>query len=193
MYSGQLSDEVLAARVAQGDKTAFETLYDRHASMVLGITLRITGEHVVAEDMMQETFWRMWQSADTYQPERGPFTAWLFRIARNIAIDTYRRRNVRPKDLTNSTDTDTVLDQMSDPDMNVPEQAQSNLIAQHVRNALKSLPSEQRQVIELAYFSGMTRQEIAKATGQPVGTIHTRARLGLQKLREALEKEKFEF
>jgi len=98
MYSGQLSDEVLAARVAQGDKTAFETLYDRHASMILGITLRITGERVVAEDVVQETFWRMWQSADTFQPERGPFTAWLFRIARNLAIDMYRRRNVRPKD-----------------------------------------------------------------------------------------------
>jgi len=94
---------------------------------------------------------------------------------------------------TNSTDTDTVLDPMSDPDMNVPEQAQSNLMARQARNALKSLPSEQRQAIELAYFSGMTRQEIANATGQPIGTIHTRARLGLQKLREALEKENFEF
>ena len=193
MHTGQLSDEVLAAHVAQGDRTAVETLYDRHASMILGMALRITGERAVAEDILQETFWRLWQSADTYQPVRGPFTTWLFRIARNLAMDAYRRRNVRPKDITNRTDTDPILGQMPDPDMNVPEQAQSNPMAQQVRNAMKSLPGEQRQVIELAFFSGMTRQEIATATGQPVDTLHTRARLGLQKLREALEKENFEF
>ena len=193
MHTGQLSDEVLAARVAQGDQTAFETLYDRHASMVLGITLRITGERAVAEDIVQETFWRMWQSADTYQPQRGSFTGWLFRIARNLAIDAYRRRGVRSRDLTNTTDADPILDRMPDLDRDVPEQAQSNLMAQQARKALKTLPSEQRHVIELAYFSGMTRQEIAKATGQPPSTIHTRARLGMQKLREALEKENFKF
>ena len=184
MHPGQLSDEVLAARVAQGDRKAFEILYDHHASIVMGIALRITGERVVAEDVVQETFWRMWQSAYAYQPERGPVTVWLFRIARNLAIDAYRRRSGRPKVVIDETDVDPILERMPDPDMNVPEQA---------RNALKTLPQEQRQVIELAYFSGMTRQEIAKATGQPVGTIHTRARLGLQKLRAALEKENFEF
>ena len=193
MHPGQLSDEVLAARVARGDGKAFEILYDRHASIVMGIALRITGERVVAEDVVQETFWRLWQSADTYQPERGPFTAWLFRITRNLAIDAYRRRSSRPKVVTDETDVDPILDRMPDPDMNVPEQAQSNLMDQQARKALKTLPSEQRQVIELAFFSGMTRQENAKATGQPIGTVQTRARLGLQKLREALEKEKFEF
>ena len=193
MHSGQLSDEVLAARVAQGDRKAFETLYDRHASMVLGITLQITGERAVAEDIVQATFWRLWQSADTYQPERGPFTAWLFRIARNLAIDAYRRHSIRPKAITDENNVESLVDGIPDPDMDVPEQAQANLMAQQARTALKSLPSEQRQVIELAYFSGMTRQETAKVTGQPVGTIHTRARLGLQKFREALENENFEF
>ena len=193
MHTGQLSDEVLAARVARGDQTAFEALYDRHASVIMGITLRITGEHVAAEDIVQETFWRLWQSADTYQPERGPFIGWLFRIARNLAIDAYRRRSIRANAVVYETDAEPILDRMPDPDMNVPEQAKSNLMSQQARNALKTLPQEQRQVIELAYFSSMTRQEIAKAIGQPVGTIHTRARLGLQKLRAALEKENFEF
>jgi RNA polymerase sigma-70 factor, ECF subfamily len=193
MHTGQLSDEVLAARVAQGDQTAFEALYDRYASIVLGMALRITGERAIAEDILQETFWRMWQSAGTYQPQRGTFTSWLFTIARNLAIDAYRRHSVRPTAVTDAIDADPILDQMLDPNMNVPEQAQSNLLAQQARKALKTLPSEQRQVIELAYFSGMTRQEIAKAAGQPMGTIHTRARLGIQKLREALEKDKFEF
>jgi len=193
MQTGQLSDEVLAARVAQSDLTAFETLYDRHASMVLGISLRITGERAAAEDIVQETFWRLWQSADTYQPERGPFTGWLFRIARNLAIDAYRRSSNRPNAVANETDAEPILDQIPDLDMNVPEQAWSNLISQQARNALKTLPQEQRQVIELAYFSGMTRQEVAEATGQRPGNIQTRARLGMQKLREALERAEFEF
>ena len=186
-----MSDEILAARVAQSDETAFETLYDRHASIILGIALRITNDRTIAEDLAQETFWRFWQSAGTYQPERGPFTSWLFRIARNLAVDAYRRHRGRPKAITDEADTDPILDQTPDPDMSVPEQAQSNLMAQQVRNALKTLPVEQRQVLELAYFYGLTRKEIAEVTGQPSGTIHTRARLGLQKLREALEKENF--
>jgi len=193
MHTGQLSDEILAAHVAQGDQTAFETLYDRHASMVLGITLRIIGERAVAEDIVQETFWRMWQSVDAYQSQRGSFTGWLFRIARNLAIDAYRRRGGSPKAISDETDTEPILDRMPDPDKNVRRQAHSNRMAQQARKALKTLPNEQRQVIELAYFSGMTQQEIAKATGQPPGTIHTRARLGMQKLREALEKENFKF
>lgn len=192
MHTGQLSDEVLAARVAQGDRTAFETLYDRHASMVLGITFRITGERSVAEDILQETFWRMWQSAASYQPERGPITDWLFRIARNLAIDTYQRRN--PKVITDVTaDANPILDRMPDPDIDIPKRVRSNLKSQQMQNALKTLPREQRQVIEMAYFYGMTRQEIVEETGEPLDAIHNRARLGLQKLREELEKMKLEF
>jgi len=138
---------------------------------------------------LQETFWRVWQSAHTYQPQRGSFTGWLFRIARNLAIDAYRRRSVRPQAITETADTDPILDQMPDPDMDVAERAQSNLKAQQIRNVLTTLSREQRQVIEMAYFLGMTRQEIAKATGEALGTIHTRARLGLKKLREELSRK----
>ena len=193
LLSGQLSDdEILIARVSQGDLTALETLYDRYAATVLGISLKIIGERATAEDVLQETFWRVWQSAVTYQSQRGSFTGWLFRIARNLAIDAYRRRSVRPQAITEMANVDPILDQIPDPDIDVPEQAQSNLKAQQVRNALTGLPREQRQVIEMAYFYGMTRQEIAKATGEALGTVHTRARLGLQKLRKELERIEFE-
>jgi RNA polymerase sigma-70 factor, ECF subfamily len=184
----QLSDDILAARVAQGDSTALEILYDRHAPTIQGISLKIIGDGAAAEEVLQETFWRVWQSAATYQPQRGSFTGWLFRIARNLAIDTYRRRSVRPQTITRLPDASPILDQVSDPSMDVPEQVQLKLKIQQVRNALRVLPPEQRKVIEMAYFYGLTRQEISQATGEALGTIHTRARLGLKKLREELER-----
>lgn len=187
-----LSDELLATQVALGESAALEALYDRYASTVLGIALKVIGEQGAAEDVLQETFWRVWRSISTFQPERGVFTGWLFRIARNLAIDAYRRRNVRPQDVTSAEDAQPVLDQTPDPDMDVAEQAQAILKNRQVRNALVSLPQVQRQVIEMAYFYGMTRQEIAEATGEALGTIHTRARLGLLKLREELERAEFE-
>ena len=187
-----LNDETLAARVARGDGAALEALYDRYASTVLGVALKVIGDRGTAEDVLQETFWRVWRSASTFQSERGAFASWLFKITRNLAIDAFRRRNVRPQAMLDADDSETALEQMADPEMNVAEQAQSILKNRQVRKALTSLPQVQRQVIELAYFYGMTRQEIAEATGEALGTIHTRARLGLQKLREELENEKFE-
>jgi RNA polymerase sigma-70 factor, ECF subfamily len=187
-----LSDETLAAQVVRGNSAALEALYDRHSATVLGLALKIVGERAAAEDILQETFWRVWKSVDTFQPQRGPFAGWLYRIARNLAIDFYRRSNVRPEGKPPESDSDSVLDQAADPDMDVAAQAQSELENTQIQTALRSLPGAQRQVIEMAYFYGMTRQEIAEATGEALGTIHTRARLALQKLREELSKQEFE-
>lgn len=192
LTSTGLSDEVLAAQVAKGNSAALEALYDRHGSTVLGLALRIVDDRAAAEDILQETFWRVWKSADTFQPQRGSFTGWLFRIARNLAIDVYRRRNVRPQVMPDGEEGASRLDQTPDPDMDVASQAQSAMEDQLVHSAVRSLSRVQRQVIEMAYFYGMTRQEIAEATGEALGTIHTRARLALQKLREELERQKFE-
>jgi RNA polymerase sigma-70 factor (ECF subfamily) len=153
----------------------------------MGICFKIIADRAAAEDVLQETFWRVCQNASSYQSQRGSFTGWLFRIARNLAIDVYRRDRSRPQAITETRDADPILDQMPDLDINVTEQVQANLNAQQIRSALKNLPREQRQVIELAYFYGMTRMEIAQATKEPLGTIHTRARLGLQRLRQELE------
>jgi RNA polymerase sigma-70 factor, ECF subfamily len=185
---GQLSDEVLATRIVQGDVAALETLYDRHAAIILGIALKITNDRILAEDVLQETFWRVWRNAVTYQPQRGSFHGWLFRIARNLAIDAYRRRTVRPQVITEMAGSNSILEQISDSEADVSEQVQTNLNIQDVQIVLTTLPREQRQVIEMAYFHGMTRQEIADATGEAIGTIHTRARLGLLKLRQKLAK-----
>jgi RNA polymerase sigma-70 factor, ECF subfamily len=188
----QLSDHVLAAQIARGESRALEALYDRYASIVLGISLQIVGDRATAEDVLQETFWRVWRSAASYQSQRGSFTGWLFRIARNLAIDAYRRRNVRPRPMTDVDSTDARVDQVPDPNIDVAEQSVLLLEQKQVRSALATLPLVQRQVIEMAYFHGMTRQEIAEVTGEALGTIHTRARLALQKLRQELQREEFE-
>lgn len=188
----QLSDEVLAAQVARGESRALEILYDRYGSLVLGISLKIVGDRAAAEDVLQETFWRVWRSAASYQSPRGSFTAWLLRIARNLAIDAYRRRNVRPRPMTDVDKSDSKIDRVADAGMDIAEQSIVLLEQKQVRSALATLPHVQREVIELAYFYGMTRQEIAEATGEALGTIHTRARLALQKLRQALQREEFE-
>jgi RNA polymerase sigma-70 factor, ECF subfamily len=188
----RLSDEVLAAQVARGASQALEALYDRYAGTVLGISLKIMGDRAAAEDVLQETFWHVWRSAASFQSQRGSFTGWLFRIARNLAIDAYRRSNIRPRPIADVDNSDSVIDQTPDPTMDVAEQSQVLLNHKLVLAALATLPRVQRQVIELAYFYGMTRQEIAEATGEALGTIHTRARLALQKLREELQREQFE-
>jgi RNA polymerase sigma-70 factor (ECF subfamily) len=186
------SDEILVTQVAQGNNDALEALYDRYAPTVLGICLKIVGDRALAEDILQETFWRVWKSAQAYRSERGTFTNWLFRIARNLAIDNYRRRNIRPQAVPTQESSDPILEEVPDPDTDVAEQAQAILQNQQIRKALATLPQVQRQVIEMAYFYGMTRQEIAEATGEALGTIHTRARLGLEKLRAELDREEFE-
>ena len=185
-------DQALVTRVARGDSAALEALYDRYAARVLGVALKIIGDQSLAEDILQETFWRVWQNAAAYQPQLGPFTGWLFRIVRNLSIDAYRRRNVRPQAIRSANGSEPILDETPDPDTDVAEQAQAILTNRQIRTALASLPDVQRQVIELAYFYGMTRQEIAEATGEALGTIHTRARLALQKLRGELERDEFE-
>jgi RNA polymerase sigma-70 factor (ECF subfamily) len=188
----QPSDDILVTQVAQGNSDALETLYDRYAATVLGMLLKIVGDRPLAEDVLQETFWRVWQSSSTYQAERGSFTGWLFRIARNLAIDSLRRRNVRPQALNAVEEGEPVLEHIPDTGVEVLEQVQLNMQSQQIRISLAALPGAQRQVIELAYFYGMTRQEIAQATGEALGTIHTRARLALQRLREELERAKLE-
>jgi len=189
--SNGLSDEVLASQVARGSAIALEAIYDRYSSIVLGLVLKILGERGAAEDVLQETFWRVWKSANTFQPQRGSFSSWLFRIARNLAIDVYRRGNVRPQVMPDG-DGIAAMEQVIDPEIDVAQQALSAIENRQVRSAMSLLPREQKQVLEMAYFQGMTRQEIAERTGEALGTIHTRARLALQKLREELERQKFE-
>jgi RNA polymerase sigma-70 factor (ECF subfamily) len=187
-----LADEQLLANAAQGDTASFETLYDRYAPAVLGVALRITGDRPLAEEAVQETFWRVWRGAASFQTQRGTFTGWLFGIARNLAIDLCRRRRVRPQPMSSPDPDDEAIERAPDPDMDVAESAFTAIKHQHVHAAMMALPLEQRRVIELAYFGGLTHQEIAAVTDEPLGTIHTRARLALRRLRETLQAQGIE-
>jgi RNA polymerase sigma-70 factor (ECF subfamily) len=186
-----LSDEQLMARVAQEDSTALELLYHRYAPMVMGVVIKILQDRAAAEEVVQETFWRVWDKADTFQAQRGSFTSWMFSIARRLAIDVLRRRKARPQLADNETQVETQAAN-TDPGPDVADQAWLGIQRQQVQAAMAQLSPEQYEVIEMAYFGGLTRQEIAAATGNPLGTIHTRARLGLMKLRTVLQAEGME-
>ena len=177
-------DERLIARVVEGDRGAFEMLYDRYASTVLGLALRMLGDREVAEDAVQEIFWRVWRRLGSFDRSRA-FAPWLFGIAHNYCIDELRRRKVRPQSVYED-DENPILSEIAD-EADVGESALLAEQGRLVRSALEQLPEEQRQTLLLAYFGGLTQQEIAVKLGNPLGTVKTRMRLGLQKLRAVLQ------
>ena len=180
----KIADEQLMTQVKAGDNTALETLYDRYAATLMGVVLRIVGQRFVAEEIVQETFWRVWDKADSFDQTQGKFSTWMYSIGRRLAIDDTRRQKVRPEAAASEAEEERML---REPDgANVVETAALRIEQARVRSALAELSPEQYQVIELAYFKGLTRQEIAQAIDKPLGTVHTRARLGLQNLRSAL-------
>ena len=181
-----MSDEQLMARVAARDSAAFELLYDRHAPVVLGVVVKIVGDRAVGEEVLQDTYWRLWTQAASYDPAKGPLRPWLFSIARRLALDVLRRQSVRPQPARDESEARR-LETAPAPGDDVPTAVGDTLAAAQLRDALGELSAEQRRVLELAYFGGLTRQEIAHATNTPLGTVHTRARLGLQNLRAKLE------
>lgn len=184
----QLSDEELMVCVLARQEKALDILYNRYAPMVMGVALKIVKDPLTAEEVVQESFWRVWERAESFRQRRGSFAAWLFGLSRNLAIDQWRRIRVRPQ-AARSTAEQEKLERQMDSNPSVPEVAWATIQQNQVRAAMLSLPNDQRQVIEMAYFNGLTRQEIAAETNIPLGTIHTRARLALQKLRQLLQSE----
>lgn len=184
MDHGQQSDEHLMHLVAQGDQKALATLYDRYSGQMLGVVKRIVSEQVLAEDVLQETFWRIWDKADSFDLSKGKFTTWAFSIGRRLAIDHYRRQKIRPQAVQ---DERALLQLETQADsVNVASTVEQNLAAEQIQSALTTLSEPQRQAIEMAYFQGKTRQEISAETKTPLGTIHTRVRLALKNLSNEL-------
>ncbi|MFN8485622.1 MAG: sigma-70 family RNA polymerase sigma factor [Anaerolineae bacterium] len=182
------TDLSLLTRLAEGDETALARLYDRHAAAVYATALSIVRQPTAAEDIVQETFLRAWRGAAAALPTLHDPVAWLMRIARNQALDALRRQAVRPQAVESEEAADlfeAAPDETPEPEavlwLNVRRQA--------VRRALAALPGEQRRVLELAFYEEMTHQAIAAHLCLPLGTVKTRARLGMRKLATALAPE----
>jgi RNA polymerase sigma-70 factor, ECF subfamily len=176
------ADEDLISLVHQSrDSQAFATLYDRHGRVTYSLAYRMMGERQAAEDLVQEAFLKLWRAAGSYRPERGSVRSWLLAIVHNQAIDQLRssasRRRMQEKV------------EASAPQFQ-PNEAFSeswrNAQREQIREALKTLPQEQLKVLELAYFGGYTRAEIAGLLDLPLGTVKGRMRLGLKKMRGLL-------
>jgi len=178
-------DETLIARIAAGDSRALEMLYDRYARVVYSTALRMLGRAELAEDVVQETFWRVWRRSSTFQTGRGHVSSWIFGIAHNLSIDELRRQRSRPNEVYDD-ESHPVLRDIVDQRLDVAGAALEQERRRMIRAALEQIPLEQREAIELAYFGGLSQSEIAARLQNPIGTVKTRVRLGLQKLRDIL-------
>lgn len=172
----------LIALVAAGDEDALARLYDTTSRTVFGLVLRILGDPSAAEEVTLDVYTQVWRQAARYDPRRGTPSAWLLTIARSRAIDRFRSSEQTRKRTEPLSAVEVRASSGSRPDETASEAERGAL----VREALEGLPREQRDVIELAYFRGLSHSEIAAELSQPLGTVKTRTRLGLIRLRQAL-------
>lgn len=180
-----VEDADLVAAIARGEVEALERLYDRYGALVFSVSLRVLHDHHLAEDVVQEVFHRLWRQPTSFDPARGRFTSWMMSVTRNRALDELRRRNRRFRSEERDEDPEREFaggDRFDEPEVGVILAEMRTV----VRAAMTRLPAAQREVIELAYFGGLTQQEIAERTGDPLGTVKTRIRLGMRRLRIAL-------
>lgn len=184
MDFNKLDDITLMRLVVSRQQEALSELYDRFGRLVYSIGLNAGGQAELAEEITQDVFLRVWQRAETYRPEQGKVVTWLSQVARNRAIDMIRQRSIRAEAHSISWDDLPNFDLPDDSD--IESVSDLNQLALHVRQAVAGLPEDQRRALALAYFQGLTHQEIADLLGEPLGTIKTRIRLAMQKLRQIL-------
>ena len=177
----EIDDSALITAIAAGDSNALEQLYDRYSAVVYRVALRMLKNRELAEDVVQEVFWRVWRRSESFANDRGRVTQWLFGIAHNLCIDELRRMRSRPTPIYEDVE-HPVIQQLIDEQTDVPAMAWTAEQRRVIIEAMSELPEAQRQAIALAYFGGLSHQEIATKLSRPLGTIKTRVRLGLQKL-----------
>lgn len=170
------SDESLLGRIGERDEKAMASLFDRYGGLVYSVGVRVLRDSSRAEDLLQDVFFQLWRNPGSFQSSRGSLGAWLLVVTRNRAIDMLRRR--RPME--------SVDDYPISSKENLASEVERSTMMQKVRTVLTSLPPEQRNTLELAYFEGLTQTEISERTGDPLGTVKTRIRLALMSLRKAL-------
>ena len=180
----ELEDRQLLSCIARGDKAALEILYTRYATSVYSLTMFMLKQAALAEEVTQDIFLNIWLKASSYKPDRGEARAWIMSITHHKAVDAIRARR-RAQAVTESVDSET-LDLIPSRQIPTDEEAVQNLERERILDVLATLPAPQREVIMLAYFEGYSQSEMAEKLKQPLGTIKTRVRLAMQKLKAAL-------
>jgi RNA polymerase sigma-70 factor (ECF subfamily) len=179
------ADAAVVRRMAAGDERALATLYDRWQTLVFSLALHVLGDRDEAEEVVEETFWQAWRQAARYAGHRGTVGTWLTMIARSRTLDRLRARTrARAAHQAAALADPVAFEGAVHPDPLHDAAAAETRAA--VRRALQAIPPDQRRTLEMAYFGGMSQSEIAAATGEPLGTVKTRTRLGLQRLRGIL-------
>lgn len=183
----RFNDQTLIQLISRSHQEALSELYDRYARLVFSVAASAVGDVELAEEITQDVFLRVWERAETYVEAQGRVIAWITSIARNRAIDVLRRRNVRVEGHSVGWAEVETIDPPDD--QRVEEKVDLAQRKQRVRAAITELPPEQQQALALAYFKGLTHQEIAASLGEPLGTVKTRIRLAMQKLNKMLAEE----
>jgi RNA polymerase sigma-70 factor, ECF subfamily len=178
----QATDSALVERMKAGDESALSALYDRYSAMLFGLLLRILKEREAAEEVLQDLFLQVWRNAGQFDARRGSLPAWLMVMGRNRAVSRLRGR--RDRELLEENEGEYANRFVSV--QNIEDEAARAELARSLTAALATLPAEQRQALEFAYFEGMTQSEIAARTGAPLGTVKTRVRTAMQSLRQLL-------
>ncbi|MGH7927665.1 MAG: sigma-70 family RNA polymerase sigma factor [Candidatus Binatia bacterium] len=182
MAAQSLADAIALVRgIGAQDRDAFSRFYDRYSPLVYSLALRMLRAQSDAEDLLQEVFMQIWRQAASYSPERGSPEAWIINIARSRAIDKLRSMRRRERSFVLTDDPS-----LSESNENVESNAMESETKLTMNSALANLPEAQRRVLELAYFGGLSQTEIADRLKEPLGTVKTRMRAGIQRLRDIL-------
>jgi RNA polymerase sigma-70 factor, ECF subfamily len=180
----ELTDEQLMGRLSgPGVEAALSTLYDRYSRTVYGVGLKILGGRSLAEELVQDVFLKVWRSSGTFDPSRATFSTWLYRVTRSCALDLYRKRASRVHQVS---DGEPHIAAIKDTSSGPQEVVDESWLSWRVSRALEVLDAPHREVIELAYFGGLSQREISERTGMPLGTVKSRTASAFRSLRGEL-------
>lgn len=186
----KFDDPTLLRLVTRQDENALGALYDRFSRLVYSMALNVVNDEAAAEEITQDVFLNVWKKASSYDVSHAKVVTWIASIARHRAIDILRARSVRPVNQEFSWEEEPLLEIASP--LDVEKEAELHQRQQKVRLALTKLPQDQRKVMALAYFGGYSHSEMAKMLNEPIGTVKTRLRLAMQKLRQFLDEERIQ-